>query len=163
MLLAFVVRQTDDAHDEIEELLTTLREERQQLPELLEAAKGPTLSEVREAQRSVEQAKKELLSLEVRVHALAEADVKRIGADLPSQGFFGSGGFFNLGALLACTAPETSEEVERRSLQQNASDARRLALRALRLAHRFEDEIKVRSKKKSDEPKKPAEEEAKRP
>lgn len=134
LTMSLIIRQTDLVHDQIESLFLALRGERCRSAELLKAAGGTTVAEVREAEISLDAANRELLRLETRVQELSQVDLHAATVAgsgtvcFPAEGALRAGGF-------RTTQP---------SLRELAADSRKAALRSLCLAIQFENEIRAR-------------------
>lgn len=144
--MSFAIRQTDAVHDAIDDSLRTLREARCRMPKLLQAAGALSVDEIRSAEDALTRASLELNRIEKDLRALEGGDPKK--APNGSGGGFGAGGgFFDVvNAEAGQDVKDLSTGLSRSSV---AAEARKLAVRAIRIALRFEQAIEDENRKQS--------------
>lgn len=150
--MSLLIRQTQPVHEEIEGMFRMLRRDRQRLPRLLNAAQGPTLEEIHQAEASDRLARRELAMIEETLTRLEEAGVANPAGGMRGMAF----GCFDVADEEAdwevVGGPGTAREFRAEigchlaPLPANfaagpGSEARRLALRAMHLALRIEGVI----------------------
>lgn len=152
--MTILIRQTMMVHEEVETLLQTVRQFRCRLPKLLQAAGAPTVDELRKAAASLAHAQAALLRLEDEVRRLEKIDPEKLDRWLGEVGGMGGGymavqGFGDVCDGMVGDAPARYPE------NHPVTRARRVALQALRLAHRFEAAIAENERKKAEQMRKP--------